>query len=92
MFVMIGWICLVALENICGIWVLPFVFIICSECYSDVGNDRKVVRIDACEHVAGYVIERAPPFAVRNEIVVWVVWSVLVRRVVARPLFCRVCI
>ena len=54
------------------------------ECYYDVGNDRKVVRIDACEHVAGYVLDRVPLLAVRDEIIDCVVWSFLVRRAVAR--------
>ena len=68
------------------LWYLGFAdlfFIICLECYSDVGNVSNVVWVDACEHVAGYVLDRAPPFAARNEINNIFLWSFLVQRALA---------
>ena len=53
-------------------------FVVRFECNSDVSNDRKVIRIDACEHVAGYVLDRVPPFVMCHEVVGCVVWSFLV--------------
>ena len=75
-------------------WYLGFALslsVVSFECNSDVGNGKQIVRIDACEHVAGYVLDRVPPFTVCNGIVDCVVWSFLVRRTVARCFVKLVC-
>ena len=66
-------------------------FVIRFDCYSDAGNDRKVIRIDACKHVAGYVLDGVPPFVVCNEMIDCAEWSFLVRRAIARCFVKLVC-